>query len=126
MPLKPPAPGVAFAIGGQEGIDRMVRQIIQSLIVRRGSLLPVSIFLLTGAWIAPESRVVKMLLGRSSIEKELAQVETRGYYESILDASKLLHRDPSGKLDDDSQLPPPPGRIPFWTPGLVEAEQTYL
>ena len=58
--------------------------------------MPVSIFLLTSAWIAPESRVVKMLLGRSSIEKELAQVETRGYYESILDASKLLHRDPSG------------------------------
>ncbi|MGC1722058.1 MAG: hypothetical protein WA746_23975 [Isosphaeraceae bacterium] len=74
----------------------MVRQIIQSLIVRGGSLLPVYIFLLTGAWIAPESRVVNMLLGRSSIEKELAQVETRGYYESILDACKLLHRDPSG------------------------------
>ena len=103
----------------------MVRQIIQSLIVRGGSLLPVSIFLLTGAWIAPESRVVKMLLGRSSIEKELAQVETRGYYESILDASKLLHRDPSGNLADDTQ-PPPPGWIPFCAAGLVESEQTYL
>jgi len=103
----------------------MLRQIIQSLIVRRGSLLPVSIFLLTCAWIAPESRVVKMLLGRSSIEKELAQVETRGYYESILDASKLLHRDPSGNLADDTQ-PPPPGWIPFCAAGLVESEQTYL
>ena len=101
----------------------MVRQIIQSLIVRGGSLLPVSIFLLTGAWIAPESRVVKMLLGRSSIEKELAQVETRGYYESILDASKLLHRDPSGNLADDTRLPPP-GWIPFCAAGLVESEQT--
>jgi len=72
-----------------------------------------------------ESRVVKMLLGRSSIEKELAQVETRGYYESILDASKLLHRDPSGNLADDTQLPPP-GWIPFCAAGLVESEQTYM
>ena len=103
----------------------MVRQIIQSLIVRGGSLLPVSIFLLTGAWIAPESRVVKMLLGRSSIEKELGQAETRGYYESILDASKLLNREPSGTLDDDTQLPPP-GWIPFCAAGLVESAQTYL
>ena len=69
--------------------------------------------------------MVKMLLGRSSIEKELGQVETRGYYESILDASKLLNHDPSGTLDDDTQ-PPPPGWIPFCAAGLVEAEQTYL
>ena len=116
---------VPFSIRGQEGIDRMVRQIIQSLIVRGGSLLPLSIFLLTSTWIAPESRMVEMLLGRSSIEKELAQVETRGYYESILDASKLLDRDPSGNLADDTQLPPP-GWIPFCAAGLVESEQTYL
>src|SRR5271157_365498 len=90
IPLKPPAPEGPFSIRGEDGIDRMVRQIIQSLIVRVGSLLPVSIFLLTGAWIAPESRVDKMLLGRSSTEKELAQVQTRGYYESL--RSDLLRR----------------------------------
>jgi hypothetical protein len=106
-------------------MDWMVGQIVQSLIVRGGSLLPVSILLLTGAWIAPQSRVVKTLLGPSSIEKELGQAETRGYQESILDASKLLHRDPSGMLDDDAQLPPP-GWIPFCAAGLVEAEPTYL
>ncbi len=103
----------------------MVRQIIQSLVVRGGSLLPVSIFLLTGAWIAPESRAVKLLLGPSSIEKELGQAETRGYYESILDASKLLHRDPGEHPDDDTQ-PPPPGWIPFCAAGLVESVPTYL
>ncbi len=102
-----------------------VRQIIQLSMVRGGSLLPVSILLLTSAWIAPESRVVKMLLGPSSLEKGLGQAETRGYYENILDASKLPNRDPSGVLDDDTQLPPP-GWIPFCAAGLVEAEPTYL
>jgi GDSL-like Lipase/Acylhydrolase family len=103
----------------------MVRQIIQLSIVRGGSLLPVSILLLTSAWVAPESRVVKMLLGPSSLEKGLGQAETRGYYENILDASKLPNNDPSGMLDDDTHLPPP-GWIPFYAAGLVEAEPTYL
>ena len=103
----------------------MLSQIIQSLSIRGGSLLPVSVLLLTGAWVAPESRVVKSLLGQSSIERELGQSETLGYYESILDASRLLHRAPSGQVDDDTQ-PPPAGWIPFCAAGLVEAEPTYL
>ena len=41
----------------------MLRQIGRSLGAQGGPLLPVSLLLLIGSWVAPESRIVKMLLG---------------------------------------------------------------
>ena len=111
-------------MSGQEGFDRMLRQISKVRFVQITSLLPVSIVLLAASWIVPDSGVVRLLQGHPCIEKALAQSDTHGYYESILDPSGNLDRNPSGKLNDIQ--PPPPGWTPFCDAGLVESVAGYL
>ncbi len=102
----------------------MLRKVFELRFVQITSLLPVSVVLLAASWIAPDSGAVRLLLGHPTIETALAQSETRGYYESILDASGNLHRNPSGKPSDVQ--PPPPGWTPFCDAGLVESVAGYL
>ncbi len=103
----------------------MVSQVIRSAAGLRDSFFPVSIFLLAAAWIAPESRLIHLLQGHSSVEKELSRSETRGYYESLLDAGEHLDRDPSPLLADDTQAPPADW-VPFCSAGLLEPVPGYL
>ncbi len=96
----------------------------ESSLLRTASDLTIILLLLAAAWAAPEWRMVQLLLGEPSIEKELARSETRGYYESLLNASRALERSPSAVQDDD--LRPPPGWTPFCDAGLVESAAGYV
>ncbi|MDG3004731.1 SGNH/GDSL hydrolase family protein [Paludisphaera mucosa] len=66
----------------------------------------------------PENDWLRVARGKTRIGRELRGVETRGYYEALIDAN----RGPAA----EAVAEPPPGWIPFGAAGIVEPIPTYL
>ncbi len=82
-----------------------------------------SIVLLAIAHVAPDYRLVLTLQGISSIERELSQAQTEGYYEQLLDASPLArqgsHKAPACSNAQTSW-------VPFGAAGIIEDVPSYI
>ena len=73
--------------------------------------------LLAAPWVLPEGNLVRSAMGKPRLGGELRRMETRGYYEELIDAN----RSPRGEAGG-----PPPGWVPFGAAGLVEPIPSYL
>lgn len=82
------------------------------------SLLACVAILAVGAF-APEHDWLRAARGEARIGREIGGLETRGYYEAIIDAN----RGPAAAPAPDA---PPPGWVPFGAAGIVEPSPTYL
>lgn len=68
------------------------------------------------ALFAPESEWLRVARGETRVGRELRGLETRGYYEAIIDANR----------DAAAADAPPPGWVPFGAAGIVDPAPTYL
>lgn len=68
------------------------------------------------AAVAPENEWLRVARGKTRVGREIRSMETRGYYEALIDANR-------GPVTADS---PPAGWIPFGASGIVEPSPTYL
>jgi len=84
-----------------------------------GSCWIVGLALLAVSAIWPESDLLRVLKGMPRLDGELRHVDTRGYYEELIDAGGLSRRE----ADPDA---PPQGWVPFGASGIIEPVPTYL
>lgn len=68
------------------------------------------------AALAPQNDWMRAARGEARIGREIRSLETRGYYEALIDANR-------GPAAADS---PPPGWVPFGASGIVEPISSYL
>lgn len=78
--------------------------------------VPACVLLLAVAAFAPENVWIRAAMGKTRLGGELHGMQTRGYYEAIIDAGR-------GAADPDA---PPPGWIPFGASGIAEPSPSYL
>ncbi len=80
--------------------------------------------LLAISMIQPENDLLRIMKGKPRLNGELRHVNTRGYYEELIDASGLSQRE---AVDANESDPPhPPDWIPFGASGVVEPIPSYL
>lgn len=84
-----------------------------------GSHWILGLALLAIAAIWPESDLTRVLKGEPRLGAELRHVDTRGYYEGLIDAGGLSRRQAAADA-------PPPGWVPFGASGIIEPVPTYL
>ena len=68
----------------------MVRQVLRFAAGIRDAFHPVLLILLAAAWMAPDSRLIQLLQGHSSIAKELSQSETRAITKACSTQARTL------------------------------------
>jgi len=84
-----------------------------------GSSWIIGLALLAVSMIRPENDLLRVLKGEPRLGGELRHVDTRGYYEELIDAGGLSRRDPAPDA-------PPPEWVPFGASGIIEPVPTYL
>lgn len=79
--------------------------------------------LLALSTIKPETDLLRVAKGKSRLGREMRHVETGGYYEQLIDGSRLSK--PEETADEESGQPPPDW-VPFGASGIVEPDPSYL
>ncbi len=85
--------------------------------------------LLALGWCWPDSGWVEVLSTSTALAAELEQIETRGYYEEILDAGRrsTSKRSPGQSRDEKSdEALPPPGWVNFADSGIVASDPGFV
>lgn len=79
--------------------------------------------LLALSTVTPEADLLRVAKGKSRLGQEMRHVETGGYYEQLIDGSRLSNPD---QAVDEVADQPPPGWIPFGASGIVDPDPSYL